>query len=220
MDILIKRFIEHVSLPRPGFECFPAGAGSNPATFTTTVTHVLKPSADEPGLAVLKQCLGAAATDFERFYEHFDGAVLYRDTIPFVFQGEDHFAAGLELFPIREWDTQTRDFRDDFEFLTEDEAGDDFEVPKWYEAGVAFGTLPRSGNYLVISTSPESIGQIFLADHDDFLPEPLAPSLPAFLAALIDNPAKYPHERGCHLRLRDGKTDLQWIPRKFLSRER
>ena len=87
----------------------------------------------------------------------------------------------------------------------------------WQRQGIVFGEIPRSGNYFLLPPSGEHGGQVFYDDHDGFHEEPIAGSFEGFLDSIIADPADFLYRLGCFARYSDGKTDIQWIPKEFVS---
>jgi hypothetical protein len=80
------------------------------------------------------------------------------------------------------------------------------------------GTVPHSGNYFVVPIKGPSIGKVFYANHDGWYEKPFAKSFDDFVVRITKNPVKLLNdELGCYTRYSDGKTDLQWIPKKYFS---
>ncbi|MEO1036787.1 MAG: hypothetical protein AAFX44_14615 [Pseudomonadota bacterium] len=55
-------------------------------------------------------------------------------------------------------------------------------LPAWVDDSYVLGTIPGSGNYLVVPGTGEESGAVFLFDHDGFEFLKLAETLPAFVA--------------------------------------
>ena len=88
--------------------------------------------------------------------------------------------------------------------------------PDHIVTGIAFATVPQSGNYFVLPIEGPSAGKIFYANHDGWYESAFADDFDGFLAHVVQDPVKLlAEEVGCYTRYSDGKTDTQWIPEEY-----
>ena len=198
----LREILSHAS---PSFRCYYAGDRTEQLRFTAHMQHILGKPATATALAQLDSQLGDAGIVIRELYAIHDGMTLYCDT--------KSDAAGFELFPIADWQTQTADMRESMEAMGMEVD----EMPGWFSSGVVVGQIPHSANYFVIGTTDDDSGKIFYMDHDDFIEEPIADSVELLIDALLADPAQFLYDRGCYTRYSDGKTDRQWIPKQYLN---
>jgi len=148
--------------------------------------------------------LGGTSEQVELFYREHNGLLLYKDSMS--------DAAGIELFPALDWNHQTTQMREYWQYLS----GED--DPDHIAQGVAIGEVPQSGNYFAIPISGPSIGKVFYANHDGWYEAPFAECFNDFLARLTQTPAKLlAEDLGCYTRYNDGQTGIQWIPNEYVA---
>jgi hypothetical protein len=196
--------VETLVLARaPGFRCCAAGNQSSDE-FIAKVHHRLNPGADAESLDRIRKTLGQFASQFVAFYERHDGFMLYCDQL------SDE--AGIELFPVHAWEESTQGMREFFGYLAEDPQEDSDHIL----TGVAFATVPQSGNYFVIPLEGPAAGKIIYADHDDWHESPFADDFNGFLERVTREPVQLlVEDLGCYTRYSDGETHLQWIPEEY-----
>jgi hypothetical protein len=78
-----------------------------------------------------------------------------------------------------------------------------------------FGAPAFSGNLFFLYD-----GAVYYSNHDGGDDTPLASSFSGFLDRIVDDPAKCLYDLGCYARYSDERTDTQWIPERYLSRQR
>lgn len=90
---------------------------------------------------------------------------------------------------------------------------DDESDPDHIRTGVAFATVPQSGNYFVMPVEGPNAGKVFYADHDGWYESHFAKHFSEFITRVTNSPAHLlSEELGCYSRYSDGKTPIQWIP--------
>ncbi len=94
---------------------------------------------------------------------------------------------------------------------------DEDDMPDWFHRGIVFGEIPQSANYFLIQSAGDNAGQVFYCDHDDFKTEPMASSFSDLLSMIVKDPSGFLYQCGCFTRYSDWKTDIQWIPRQYVS---
>lgn len=190
-------FFSHIKDKKPAFICYPAG-GKEAQDYKVEVDHLLKPGANDEALQEFKSKLSGDLTEILEFYKKHDGVEIYR-------QNEMPSIEFFELNQITERNEEWREWFDDDEEM-EDEM---FEFQKH---GTAFGEVSNSGNYFVWHE-----GKVYYSSHDGEVEEPLANGFNEFLNLIAADPAGLLYELGCYTRLSDGKTNIQWIPREYIS---
>jgi hypothetical protein len=196
--------VETLVLARaPGFRCCAAGNQSNDQ-FIAKVHHILNPGADAESLDRIRQLLGPFASQFVAFYERHDGFKLYCDLLS--------DAVGIELFPVVEWVEATNGMREFYDYLKEYPQDETDHVL----TGVAFATVPQSGNYFVMPLEGPTAGKIIYLDHDDWHESPFADDFNGFLERVTREPVQLlVEDLGCYTRYSDDETHLQWIPEEY-----
>ncbi len=197
----VAHFLDHLQEPDARFMCRTVDSRSGEQLEVPT-RHSLGAPADHASLAKLRDLLGAHSAPVEELYSQHDGCELY-------VQSPEH--VGLVLFPIREWEPATERFRAELEEWGRDPDGlFDFE-----RDGLVFGEPPGSGNYFLFYE-----GAVYYFDHDGGDDTPLADSFHEFLDRIVSDPPQFLEEIGCFARYSDGKTKKQWIPERYVSRDR
>jgi hypothetical protein len=200
----LERFDAHLRDPAPGFRCYACGDRSEKATLLARVKNVVgKPGLAKAVAAATKTC-GAASPVLKRFVELHDGVLLYHD--------DKSDAAGVEFFKATEWEARTEEMRESMTAMGFEED----DMPNWFHRGIVIGEIPHSANYFVIQPSGDEAGQLFYCDHDDFKTEPMAESFEDLLSMIVKDPPGFLYQCGCFTRYSDGKTDIQWIPKKYV----
>ena len=195
----------HLNHPAPAFRCYACGDASEELAFLARVKNRLNPPATDEDIAELDALLGGQFDDAREFYKRHNGLLLYEDT--------RSDAAGLELFPIGEWRYRSEGMREQFAEMGFEESDD----PDGLLKGIAFGEICHSANYFTFQTTGPHSGTIFYISHDDWQNEPIAHSFSDFLALIVRDPAEFLYDAGCYTRYSDGKSDIQWIPKEYIS---
>jgi hypothetical protein len=199
----IKAIQHLLEAPAPGFRCFAAGDESGPR-FVARIHHTLHEPTAAEDLSLIREVLGTHAEQLVAFYAQHDGCVLYGDTLS--------DAAGIELLPVGQWQDAREDMREMFEHLIEEPDED----PDRIMTGVAFATVPGSGNYFVIPVEGPAAGRVFYADHDGWYEAAFADDFDAFVSRVAHDPVRLLSEDlGCYTRYSDGKSEAQWIPEVY-----
>ena len=194
------RFLAHLHEHESRFICYPAGPDSADR-IEVPIKHAVGGPAAPEHLEKLRR-LGGKDVQLVDLYSKHDGFELY-------VQSPEH--VGLVLLPINEWEPATQRFRAELEDRGRslDDAFD-FE-----QHGLVFGEPAFSGNYFILYE-----GAVYYSDHDGGDDTPLASSFSGFLDRIVGDPAKFLFDLGCYARYSDEQTDKQWIPERYLSRER
>jgi hypothetical protein len=206
-------FETHLNDAAPGFRCYDCGDCSETPTFLALVKHRVNPAADEAALSTIDKLLGAAGTTIKQFYVRHDGVLLYEDTLTTRWSGGEYAAAGVAFFPVSEWHDKSAEMRESLL----DMGWSEDDVPDWLRHVIVFGEIPHSANYFVIQPSGEHAGKVFYADHDDYQEDPIASSFEEFIDSILADPADFLNCLGCYTRYSDGKTEIQWIPKQYVT---
>lgn len=201
----IARFISHIADASPAFRCYASGDREKSLAFVAILRHEIGPSASSKSLDQVRKWLGVHAEPFVDLYAKHNGCLLYQDS-----KGD---AAGVWLYRIEDWGSQTGEMKSQFEAM-----GFSFEEqPVAVTDSLAFAAIPHSANYFTVKTAGPDSGRIFYADHDDFSDEPFAQSLDEFLERLVADPAQFLYDVGCYTRYSDGKSSKEWIPKQYAA---
>jgi hypothetical protein len=204
----LAKFEAHLVQQASGFRCYACGDRKEKATFLARVKNHLKPPADQSALYTIDKLLGAAGTKIKQFYAKHDGVLMYEDTLWSRWSGGDYKTAGIAFFPVDEWQEKSYEMRKGWPLE---------DMPVWLQEGIAFGEIPHSANYFVIQPRGTNAGKVFYRDHDDFREKPIAGSFTAFLNSILADPADFLNRLGCYTLYTDGKTDIQWIPKEYVT---
>ena len=200
----VPQFADLLRHPAPGFQCYQAGETGR--EFVARIRHHTNPPASAESLSKIIELLGPGVDALLEFYERYDGAILYTDVLS--------DAAGIELYPAREWSENTDEMREWYQYESYDEEDD----PYCLVSGVAIGEVPHSRNYFVWPIRGPEVGKIFYLNHEDWPEEPFAGDFHEFLLKISSDPASLLAKTlGCYTRYSDGQTDIQWIPREYLE---
>lgn len=204
MDTTLADFWNHISAENPGFRCYACGDPCENCSFTAMVSHALSPPAGATELAVMESTLGNDDAGVRAFYSRHNGAMLYRDC--------NSDAAGIRLFPIRQWSSITNDIRSQFT---------EFGLDQLYGnlmSGTVIGEVFQSCNYFFYQTSKSRLGQVIYLMHDPAYDKGLPfESFADLLGRMVNDPAQLLNDLGCYTRYSDGVSGTQWIPKQFVA---
>jgi hypothetical protein len=185
--------------PAPGFRCIDL---DGPERFMARVEHILNPPASAHALEKIHRALGVHAEQAAAYYARHDGFLLYADTRSSV--------AGIALLPAADWAEATRDMR----LWLEDIAPEN--DPDHIRTGVAFASVPQSGNWFVIPVEGPAAGQVFYANHDGWYEKAFAQDFEGFLTRVATDPVRLLNEDlGGYTVYSDGETATQWVPEEY-----
>ena len=207
------RFEEHLQDPSPGFYCFNCSDKSETADFLARVSHRVNPPAGMRARCLLKMHLAATFESMRSFYKKHDGVLMYVDSQLTIWSGGKFHDAGIAFFPVREWRRQTKRMR---ELLSWSGWGEE-SLSDWMRHGIVFGEIPHSSNYLVMQTVGADAGKVFYSEHEEHETDVLAISFDELLGKIIESPAEFLDRIGDFARYSDGKTDIQWIPKRYVA---
>ena len=190
----MQNFLIHLSQKSPFFLCYKSSDKKENLDLKVPVTHSLNSPANEKAIKTLVKFIPNNNDQLLKFYSTLNGAKLYCQN------GQPK----IELFPIEKWFDENKDWQNQYEDMSSEELYD------FQKHGIAIGEISQLGNYFIFYE-----GKIYYADHDGFDEIILGNSFYEFLENIILDPAKFMHDRGCHSRYEDGKTNSQWIPKKY-----
>jgi hypothetical protein len=192
----VDLFLSHLADLHPRFECEPAGP-PRAIRIEVEISHRLGQPAKGAEIAELRRLLSGLRPEIEALYDVHDGMDLY-------IQGG---TVGLALYPLSIWAAATKSFR-------EDAAESGRLVEELYDferEGIVIGEPPHSGNVLMLYQ-----GRVHYSDHDGGDDTPLAETFGTFLQRIVADPPQFLLDLGCYARYSDGRSDIQWIPVRYL----
>jgi hypothetical protein len=124
--------------------------GNENSTKTCTFSHVVDPP---------EACVGVPDLgDLKEFFSTFGSITLY-------FEPESNDAA-LYVANPSQWQQLDTDFSGWLEGLDQDE--ETALLPAWISSRIVVGEIPASGNYILVPTVGNEIGNVFEFEHDGF----------------------------------------------------
>jgi len=136
----------------------------------------------------------------EEFYRTFGALLLY-------FNEESQESAFYIAAPAQ-WEALDGQFRMWLEGLDEEEMEE--YVPAWVPDCIVVGSIPRSGNYLLVPSDGPECGKIFEFEHDGFEFIKLAESLPSFVEGALVPTSRELSSMASHLRFMSESSQEQW----------
>jgi len=160
---------------------------------TVTVRHVSSPPISGQ---VVPDVSGV-----REFYATFEDLTLYFD--------EDSGDAAYAIVAPAGWPGLGEDFADTFAHLSDEELSE--WLPVWCKDCLVVGTIPASGNYLLVATSGREAGKVFCFDHDGFEFIEIGSDLPNFVMRAMEPDSKTLTRMASHLRFSSCKPgEPQW----------
>jgi hypothetical protein len=196
LRLSLDRFLANLADRHPRFECEPAGPPQDIRT-EVEISHRLRPPASRSAITELRRAMTPPNPEVEALYRVHDGMDLY-------VQGS---TVGLALYPISSWAAATKSFRED----AAASGGLVHELYDFEREGIVIGEPPLSGNVLMLYQ-----GRVHYSDHDGGDDTPLAETFGAFLQGIVADPPQFLLDLGCYARYSDGRSDIQWIPMRYL----
>lgn len=192
---MLKDLQHAITTHRGTFLCEALGDAS--LTRTIAFRHEVEPAMaghelpDIPGLRA--------------FYATFDSVLFYAD----AGSGD---AAILIAAPA-----QWGELRDGFDGWTEHMDAEEREeyLPEWEASALVIGEEPQTGNYLLMPTTGEEAGRVFLFDHDGFEFIEQAPDLPRYAHSLLDPDDTALRMIASHMRFIEADGGTQWWIREL-----
>lgn len=189
----LEDFLEHLIANKPTFHCFNPADNSEEIGFSITVENYMNDGATKDDIVLLRSLLKEDYEEIETFYKIHNGIRLYCQ----------NGSPAVELFSIEDWEEKTADARSWFEGYDEDDL---FDFQKY---GIAIGEVSDSANYFIFYK-----GKVYYSEHDGGSDE-IGDSFTEFVDRFTENPAEVLREFGSDSRFSDGKTKIQWIPKKY-----
>ena len=138
--------------------------------------------------------------ELSAFYEEFGSLVLY-------YEPESEECA-FYIAPPDHWKELECRFRMWLEGMTDEEMAG--SVPPWVNDCLVVGSLPGTGNYLLIPSAGEDRGKVFEFEHDGFEFIELADSLPSFIRRCLEPTPTDLVAMASHLRFGSAEENEQW----------
>jgi hypothetical protein len=212
----IKSFEALLAHPAPAFACFACGDDKESEALIAPVTHVANPPADVTALGRIPDVPGADAA--RRFYGSHDGGLLYTAKGSMVDQGGPE--EGIEIFPLHEWAARTQETVD---FWNDSEYADD-EMPYARNDFIAIAHSRGASTYIHWVVRGPNVGNVYwwaTTIPPGAADPPLANSFEEFIDIICTKPVYFLNDLlYCYTRFSDGKTDTQWIPKRYIADRR
>ena len=134
------------------------------------------------------------------FYDTFGGITFYVDPV----SGD----AAKYIAPPSEWPGLEAGFAMWFDGMDEEEREE--YLPGWVADCLVIGEEPRTGNYLLMPTTGEDAGRVFLFDHDGCEFSEAADDVVAYVEKLLVPDNRMLVEVATHMRFIVGDANIQW----------
>ena len=180
---------------------------NDPRSYEALIEHETEDGLSEMQLKKITAQYGDDV-QLHEFYSRFGSIRLYCDT-----KGD---TSGYYIAHPDEWSTLKEEFLDWLEILDEEEKTE--VLPGWIDNFIAIGELPNSGVYHLMPLTGSDRGKIFEFDHDGFEIGEFAQSLSEYIKFIAD-PNEVVKTLGSYTSYRDGETDVQWFPKKYVYRQ-
>jgi hypothetical protein len=220
----LEGFEQFLRDPAPGFRCYTPTDYHNlredkdleRAAYLALIRHIAHPPADARSLTYVRSLGIPGADDAAEFFALHDGVHVFAPAHPEHYpKGWREFGAGVEVFPVAQWEQKTREIREEWD---EKLSGHDLAYGR--DDFVAIGHPRGSWNYFHWVTRGPSAGRIFWwpwtmppQDADDCFAE----SFDQFVTLLyVDPPALLNEVLGGYSRYFDGRSDAQWVPSTYV----
>jgi hypothetical protein len=136
------------------------------------------------------------------FYRTFESVILYFD--------EESKDSAFFVAPPSAWEVLEDQFRRWLDGMGEVELSEC--TPDWIKSCIVAGSIPRSGNYLLVPISGNDSGKVFEFEHDGFEFFERADSLADFVLRSLEPTSQQLSCMASHLRFVSGEdTDQWWI---------
>jgi hypothetical protein len=139
------------------------------------------------------------------FYDTFGSVVFYVD--------EKSGDAAKHIANPDQWTKFSADFNDWLDPLGEDERAE--ILPEWIESCLVIGEEPRTGNYILMPTTGDVAGHVFLFDHDGYEFTECANDLVNYVERLLAPDDALLLEIATHMRFIEGDPKVQWWIREL-----
>jgi len=139
------------------------------------------------------------------FYDTFGSVIFYFD--------ERSGDAAMHIASPSAWGELADEFGEWLTSLSEQERAE--VLPGWIDQCLVIGEEPQTGNYILMPTSGDSVGRVFLFDHDGFDFVDKAADVVAFVERLLAPDDSLLNEMASHLRFIEGDSAIQWWIREL-----
>jgi hypothetical protein len=139
------------------------------------------------------------------FYDTFGSVVFYFD--------ERSGDAAVHIASPSAWGELADQFGEWLTSLSEEERAE--VLPDWIDECLVIGEEPQTGNYILMPTTGDSMGRVFLFDHDGFEFVDEGADLVAFVERLISPDDSQLNEMASHLRFIEDDPAIQWWIREL-----
>lgn len=139
------------------------------------------------------------------FYSQFGSVLFYADA--------DSDEAAILLASPSDWTHLRRHFEGWTEAMGPDEREE--YLPEWVDAALVIGEEPGTGNYLLMPTTGEQAGHLYLFDHDGFDLIEQAPDIISYAWKQLDLDDSALLVIATHLRFISDATPHQWWIREL-----
>lgn len=212
----IQSFEKLLAHAAPAFACHACGDGQEKEAYIAPVSHLAHAPATSAALQRIPHVPGADAA--REFYASHDGALLY--TAQGLMSGHGGPDEGIEIFPIQEWDSRTKETLD---FWNESEYEDD-DMPYGRNDFIAIAHSRGASTYIHWVTRGPNAGAVYwwpTTMPPDKHDAPLAADLGKFIETICTQPVHFLNDLlFCYTRFSDGKSETQWIPKRYLPDRR
>lgn len=139
------------------------------------------------------------------FYSKIGSLTLY-------YCSESDEAACYLAHPV-EWESLEEGIADWVYLLDEDE--EEEILPTWFESHKVIGEIPGSGNYILLVTSGDESGSLFLFDHDGFEFTKVGATIEEFVLNTLDPDPEAFAELITYMCFMSGSSSQQWWAREL-----
>ena len=151
----MQTFLDLLNSKNQSFKCFKAGDKSESLDYSVNVSSEIREGSSEEDLKILQQLIPENCQEIFEFYKLCNGVKLFCD----------EETAGVEFFKANELVAENEGWKAWFS------ERDENELCNFEKNGIAFGTIPKSGNYFILYE-----GKVYYSDHDDMNDSPIAES--------------------------------------------
>jgi len=199
--------------PAPGFACYDNEDSRKAEGLLAPVCHRANAGAKKQDLEKIPDVVGSEAA--RQFYASHDGALLYTGPGLMLTMGGPE--EGLEVFPIKEWESRTKEVVDE---MRQWGLHGYKRMPYGPEDFIAFAHSRGAFNYVHWVIRGPRAGSVYWwawTMPPDKKTPPMASDFASFIELICTQPIHFFNELlFCYTRFSDGKTAKQWIPSRYL----
>ncbi|WP_018624457.1 SMI1/KNR4 family protein [Kangiella aquimarina] len=152
-------------------------------------------------VGLLKDCSDLPKVgDIPDFYHAFGSLTLYHDEV----SGD----SAVYIANPKQWPELHNYFSDWVGDLDEDEKEE--LVPEWVDTCIVIGEIPATGNYLLVPTTGEKTGHVYLFEHDGFEFIELASNIEAYIHRMLNLDSHMLTQIASHMRFIEKDNYNQW----------